>query len=647
MSDGFMRLFPGTACSRELGFGNGCRQGFDMKSASAFIALPFALCAAVFAQTVPPSPGAVDKFPSAITETECQGEQCADNNETHSTWVFHGYLGNAQWSNGATAEIVLERFDDGGVVMHRIDLPMSTSFGLTAVYTGTLKGNRIEGTVVWSWSGHWNDTHPSGKWSATVKEILQMQPPARPLPIPATLTECEANQCSLGREGGCEWEFHGMDGEGHCRNGADEKLVIKQFDADGIVIFRTEKPNSISNGLTAIYTGTLHDNRITGLGTWSWPGHWNGHRPSGKWSARVREPASTELPPVPDRLISPEVHPDGTVTFRYLDPYSMEVFLELEGAKPTIMQRDDFGVWSTTTAPLEPDYYGYLFRNADIAVIDPHNPLILPNLQQTENMVHIPGPATLPWEVGDGAHGAISHRTYKSEVTGDEQEFYVYTPPGYDPHEEKEYPVLYLLHGFGQEARSWTEVAFANRILDHLINEGKAKPMVVVMPNGYGGPELMANGPKFYWNDSMRDASFNKFTGALLTEVIPQVEHDYRVKKDRDSRAIAGLSMGGAESLLTGLNHLDKFSWVGAFSSGGIRKDIDEDFPGLDASANSKLHLLWVACGTDDGLIGVNRDFRKWLAAKGIAHTDIETPGQHTWMVWRRNLASFAPLLFR
>jgi enterochelin esterase family protein len=618
-----------------------------MKSVSAFAAFAFSLCALVTAQTEPPSPGPVARFPTTITETECEGEQCAPNSEAQGSWVFHGYLGNAEWSNGATAEIVVERFDDGGVVMRRIDLPLSTSFGLTAVYTGTLKGDRIEGTVVWSWSGHWNDTHPSGKWSATVKGILPAEPAARAMPIPATLTECEANQCAQGREGGCVWEFHGTEGEGHCHNGANEKLVIEKFDSDGIVILRSEAQDSISNGLTVIYTGTMHDNRITGLGTWSWPGHWNGHRPSGKWSATVREPASTELPPVPPRLISPEVHADGSVTFRHLDPYSMEVFLEMEGAKPTIMQRDEFGVWSITTAPLPPDYYGYIFRNADIPLIDPLNPLILPNLLQTENMVHVPGPASMPWEVGEGPHGVISYHTYKSGVTGDEQDFYVYTPPGYDSHANTDYPVLYLLHGFGQETRSWTEVAFANRILDHLINEGKAKPMIVVMPNGYGGPDLIANGPKFYWNDSMREKSFGKFTGALLTEVIPQVERDYRVKKDRDSRAIAGLSMGGAESLLTGLNHLDEFSWVGAFSSGGLRKDIDEDFPGLDASANSRLHLLWVACGTDDSLIGVNRDFRKWLDSKGIVHADIETPGQHTWMVWRRNLVSFAPLLFR
>ena len=117
--------------------------------------------------------------------------------------------------------------------------------------------------------------------------------------------------------------------------------------------------------------------------------------------------------------------------------------------------------------------------------------------------------------------------------------------------------------------------------------------------------------------------------------------------KERDSRAITGLSMGGSESLLTGLNNLDKFAWVGAFSAGGLPEPFDKNFPGLEASANQKLHLLWIACGTEDRLITANRNLREWLKTKGIQHTDMETPGMHTWMVWRRNLAEFSGLLFR
>jgi enterochelin esterase family protein len=125
------------------------------------------------------------------------------------------------------------------------------------------------------------------------------------------------------------------------------------------------------------------------------------------------------------------------------------------------------------------------------------------------------------------------------------------------------------------------------------------------------------------------------------------VEADYLVIKDRDSRAIAGLSMGGAEALLTGLNTLNQFAWIGAFSSGGITPDFAKEFLGLDARANTQLRLLWIACGTEDHLIGTNRTLRAWLASKDIHHVDIETPGAHTWMVWRRNLIDLAPLLFR
>jgi enterochelin esterase-like enzyme len=125
------------------------------------------------------------------------------------------------------------------------------------------------------------------------------------------------------------------------------------------------------------------------------------------------------------------------------------------------------------------------------------------------------------------------------------------------------------------------------------------------------------------------------------------VEKNYRVSEIGNSRAIAGLSMGGSESLLTGLNNLDKFAWIGAFSSGGLGEDFNPEFPSLDSSANSKIRLLWIACGTDDELIKLNRSFRGWLKSKGIRHADIETPGAHTWMVWRRNLEAFAPQLFR
>jgi enterochelin esterase family protein len=258
----------------------------------------------------------------------------------------------------------------------------------------------------------------------------------------------------------------------------------------------------------------------------------------------------------------------------------------------------------------------------------------------------VPGPA-LPWEVGEVPHGEVHHHFYKSAVVGDQRDFYVYTPPSYDPRGKQTYPVLYLLHGFSDDASGWTAVGRAHVILDNLIAQAKAKPMLVVMPLGYGAPEILRGGFDAFRDTELRDRNFAKFSEALLREVMPRVESAYLVNKDRNSRAIAGLSMGGSESLLTGLNNLAEFAWIGAFSSGGLPDEFEKDFPGLDTKANQQLKLLWIACGVDDRLIELNRKLRTWLEAKGVRKVDVETPGAHTWMVWRRNLATFTGLLFR
>jgi enterochelin esterase-like enzyme len=364
-------------------------------------------------------------------------------------------------------------------------------------------------------------------------------------------------------------------------------------------------------------------------------------------TAQQIKTAPTLPPSTLARTVLPEVHADGSVTFRFRAPNALEVRLALEGADPVSMQKDDHGVWTVTTAPLAPDYYGYSFVADGVRLIDPENPLLTPNLLATENAVHVPGPLSLPWELNDVPHGEIHHHFYKSIVAGDDRDYYVYTPPGYDPAAKKTYPVLYLLHGFSDDASGWTAVGRANVILDNLVAQGKTKPMVVVMPLGYGTMELVRLGWDAWSQPELRDRNFGKFSEALLTEIMPRVESEYRVTKDRDARAIAGLSMGGSESLLTGLNNLDKFSWIGAFSSGGIPQNFQKDFPALDAEANQQLHLLWIACGTGDQLINLNRDLRNWLKTRHVKMVEIETPGMHTWMVWRRNLAEFAPLLFR
>ncbi len=354
-------------------------------------------------------------------------------------------------------------------------------------------------------------------------------------------------------------------------------------------------------------------------------------------------PAQT--PPAP--VVSPEVHADRSVTFRLRAPNNKEVSVSIEGVpKPIAMQKDDKGVWSVTTDPMAPDYYGYSFVADGVNMFDPSNHAVKPNFLYRASEVHVPGAASASWEVAAVPHGEIHHHFYKSGVVDDDRGYYVYTPPGYDPRGKQAYPVLYLLHGFSDDASAWTAVGRANVILDNLIAQSKAKPMLVVMPLGYGAPEVLLPNSGVFRDRSLTDRNFDKFREALITEVIPRVEEEYSVTKDRNSRAIAGLSMGGSESLLTGLNNLDKFGWIGAFSTGGITEEFDKEFPAVNPKSTENLHLLWIACGTDDRLIDINRKVRAWLASKNIKHVDIETPGYHTWMVWRRNLTEFSSLIF-
>jgi enterochelin esterase-like enzyme len=354
-------------------------------------------------------------------------------------------------------------------------------------------------------------------------------------------------------------------------------------------------------------------------------------------------------------VVSPEVLADRRVTFRFRGPNAKDVRVNIDGASdPLVLQKDAEGVWSGTSGPLAPDYYGYKFFVDGVAMFDPANSAIVPNFLDRTSELHIPSApgnsrdtASPSWEIADVPHGEIHHHFYRSKVVGDDRGYFVYTPPGYDPRGEQTYPVLYLLHGYSDDADAWTAVGRANVILDNLIARGKAKPMLIVMPLGYGAPEVLLPGSGGFEAPGLRERNFGRFREALMTEVVPQVEAKYRVKKDRDSRAIAGLSMGGAESLLTGLNTPNQFAWIGAFSSAGITQEFGKDFPDLDARSILQLRLLWIACGTDDGLIKMNRAFRSWLASKNIRHTEIETPGEHTWQVWRRNLTEFAQLLFR
>lgn len=347
---------------------------------------------------------------------------------------------------------------------------------------------------------------------------------------------------------------------------------------------------------------------------------------------------------------STEVHADGSITFRYVDPGASKVLLLLEGAdKPLAMEKGSDGVWSLVTAPLPPEIYGYSFEVDGQPQLDPKNPDVKPNFILVGNAVRVPGNAPRLWEARDVSHGTVHHHFYTSKVVqgleGGQSEYYVYTPPSYEPKKGKPYPVLYLLHGWSDMANGWLAVGQANYIFDNLIAEHRMKPMLIVMPLGYGDMKFVDSGDGVWNDDAMVQHNVDFFSQALLTEVLPRVESEYHVSKKRDDRAITGLSMGGLESLTIGLTHPEQFGWVGGFSSALGHKEQDQL-----ATLNGKiasLRLLWIACGTEDELITPNRQFIAWLKSKDVPLTAVETPGMHTWMVWRDNLIHFAPLLFQ
>lgn len=355
-------------------------------------------------------------------------------------------------------------------------------------------------------------------------------------------------------------------------------------------------------------------------------------------------------PRMPDPVRSPEVAQDGRVTFRLRAPNAKQVTLARAGSRPVPMQKDEQGVWSITTDALSPDIYPYNFNVDGITIADPTNPLVKPVVMGGhQSFVHVPGGADLMWEIQNVPRGTLHQHIYRSAIAGEDREYYVYTPPGYVASARREYPVLYLLHGLTDDATAWVKAGRANVILDNLINQGKAKPMIVVMPLGYPFPNITQNiYQRLFRESAAQKPALDDFSRTVREELIPQVDKAYRVAKGREARAIAGLSMGGTQSLYTGLNYPDQFGWIGSFS-GAINWYGDNFagyFPTLDAKTVAKFQLLWIACGTEDGLIRQNRNFESWLKDKGAKFSYKETPGGHTWMVWKRNLAELAPLLF-
>jgi enterochelin esterase-like enzyme len=380
--------------------------------------------------------------------------------------------------------------------------------------------------------------------------------------------------------------------------------------------------------------------------------------------AQTTTPAGDRTAPVP--LVAappkyPELQPDGSATFRLAMPSAQTVDLHLEGKKdPIPMTKGADGLWTVSVPGLAPQYYSYSFTvdgKADMPgsgadVLDPHNTFIKTSFFSNQNVFLVPGTPPMLWEVANVPHGIVHHHHYQSNIVGIDSQYYVYTPPGFDPKSDKKYPVLYLLHGYSDDPSAWTFMGKANIILDNLIAAGKAKPMIVVMPWGYGDMRVITRGWTSWRDPSLVASNFTNFGDALFKEVMPMVKQQYPLSAKREDHAIAGLSMGGAETLLVGLNHTDDFAWIGAFSAGGIGSDHFEAlFPAITpqtgAQLQAKLKLLWIACGTEDGLFQPNQKLIAWLQSNGMQPTPIQTPGMHAWMVWRSNLSVFAPLLFQ
>jgi enterochelin esterase-like enzyme len=351
---------------------------------------------------------------------------------------------------------------------------------------------------------------------------------------------------------------------------------------------------------------------------------------------RVRPPA----PP-----ISPEVHADRSVTFRLRAPNATNVTVSGEwGGGAKALSRDAEGIWSATVGPLAPELYGYSFYLDGFQTLDPGNSAVKPMRSPRTSILEVPGQPPLLHEFNPSVpHGTVRQHWYQSKSTGTRRSLHVYTPPGYD-RSRKDLPVLYLLHGNGDSDATWTALGRAQVILDNLLAQGRIKQMIVVMTDGH--PYVPPSGAS-PTNVEVRVRSVKAYQQDLVQDVMPFVEANYRTINKRESRAIVGLSMGGGQSLAAGLNYLDRFAWLGAMSASvpegsAVPASIDDA-----ASTNRKLKLFWIAIGKDDFLLERNERFHQLLEAKGIRHTYKITDGNHSWPVWRKYLAEFAPLLFQ
>ena len=344
-------------------------------------------------------------------------------------------------------------------------------------------------------------------------------------------------------------------------------------------------------------------------------------------------------------LFSPVVHPDRSVTFKLTAPQAAKVSVECSNLGKHAMIKGEDGVWTYHSPVMEADIYTYTFKVDGKTSVDPSNPEQKTSYFGNDSLLFIPGNQL--WDPREVPHGVLHHHPYHSAIANHDRELIVYTPPRYEAKSDQPLPVLYLLHGYSDGADGWTQIGRAQVILDNLLADKKIVPMVVVMPLGYGDMAVVANGWEGRNRDNAWDKSLAAFDKTLIREVLPLAEANYHLRKDAGGRALAGLSMGGTQSIQGALAHPDVFGWIGAFSSGGMPDDFNKAYPEASDSLNERLKLLWIACGKQDGLIGPNRKLVAWLDHKKIRHQWTETEGSHAWPVWRRNLTTFAPLLFR
>jgi enterochelin esterase family protein len=354
-------------------------------------------------------------------------------------------------------------------------------------------------------------------------------------------------------------------------------------------------------------------------------------------------------------VVSPQINADGSLTLLCYAPQAQAVYLSgelasLRGQERWPLAVDAQGLWSITVRDMWPGTYSYNFEIDGAVVADPWNLDLKAGLVANRSLAHVPGEEAAFFQLRDVPHGTVEVNWYRARVLGQIRRAYVYTPPGY-AEADVDLPVLYLLHGMGDTEASWTEVGYANLILDNLLAARKAQPMVVVMPFGHVYYETMIERPE----------NNRWIEGSLFQDLLPHVEARYNVRSDREGRAIAGLSMGGGQALTVGLLHLEAFAWIGGFAS-SVREDRDgpfeETFGGLVADpgvSNEQIKLLWMRCGDRDHLFDNSNKFARFLHQHGIHHTytavDYEPlwPGRlddHVWPAWRLDLRDFAPLIF-